>query len=158
MPVINKINLPSCFKEFCIFIPFFMIKCSDDYYYLYNHSMDKVNVTDALDQITDYWKPVIVGDLNQQHVKLVKVKGEFVMHHHEHEDEFFLVIKGILKMDFGDRLLEVKEGEFIIVPKGVKHRPIADTETHILLFEPESTLNTGNIRNELTHHSPKTIR
>lgn len=117
--------------------------------------MDKVSIQDKLDLIKDYWKPIIVGELNNQHVKLVKVKGKFTMHHHDHEDEFFFVIKGILKMDYGDSMTEIKEGEFIIVPRGVEHRPIADSEVHILLFEPETTLNTGNIRNEFTVESPE---
>lgn len=115
----------------------------------------KVNIQEKLDLISDYWKPIIVGELNHQHVKLVKVKGEFVMHHHEHEDELFLVIKGHMKMDYGDRIVDVNEGEFIVVPKGVKHRPIAYAETHILLFEPDTTLNTGNVRNEFTHETPE---
>ena len=117
--------------------------------------MDKVNINEKLRLINDYWKPIIVGELNNQQVKLVKTKGEFVMHHHDNEDELFLVIKGALKMDYGDRTVTVNEGEFIIVPKGIKHRPIADSETHLLLFEPGTVLNTGNIRNELTHDSPK---
>lgn len=117
--------------------------------------MDKVNINEKFDLISDYWKPIIVGELNNQHVRLVKIKGEFVMHRHDNEDEFFLVIKGLLKMDYGDRIVNVKEGEFIIIPKGINHRPIADIETHILLFEPNSTLNTGNVRNELTLDSPE---
>jgi mannose-6-phosphate isomerase-like protein (cupin superfamily) len=117
--------------------------------------MDKVNISDKLDLITDYWKPIIVGELNNQQVRLVKIKGEFVMHHHDNEDEFFLVVKGFLKMDYGDKIVDIKEGEFIIIPKGIKHRPIADIETHLLLFEPDSILNTGNVRNELTLDSPQ---
>lgn len=117
--------------------------------------MEKVNIQEKLGLVHEYWKPIIVGELNKQHVKLVKVFGEFTMHHHEHEDELFLVIKGKLKMDYGDRIVEVNEGEFIIVPRGINHRPIADSEVHILLFEPESTLNTGNVRNELTLDQPK---
>tara|TARA_R110002096_G_scaffold392263_3_gene587210 strand:- start:196 stop:555 length:360 start_codon:yes stop_codon:yes gene_type:complete len=119
--------------------------------------MDKVNIKDKLNLINDYWKPIIVGELNNQQVRLVKIKGEFVMHHHDDEDEFFLVIKGLLKMDYGDRIIDIHEGEFIVIPKGVKHRPIADIETHLLLFEPETILNTGNVRNELTLDSPKRI-
>ena len=117
--------------------------------------MDKVNIKNKLNLIKDYWKPVIIGELNNQQVRLVKIKGEFVMHRHENEDELFLVIKGSLKMDFGNKITEVKEGEFIIIPRGVKHRPIADVETHLLLFEPETTLNTGDVRNELTYESPE---
>lgn len=120
-------------------------------------NMEKVNIKDKLNLITDYWKPVVVGELNNQQVRLVKVKGEFVMHHHDNEDELFFVLKGMLKMDYGDKITEINEGEFVIIPKGVKHRPFADTETHLLLFEPGSTLNTGNVRNELTHDSPQKI-
>ena len=83
--------------------------------------------------------------------------GEFVMHHHDNEDEFFFVLKGLLKMDCSDRIIDINEGEFIIIPKGIKHRPIADIETHLLLFEPDSILNTGNVRNELTLDSPQRI-
>jgi len=119
--------------------------------------MDKVNISDKLDLITDYWNPIIVGELNNQQIRLVKIKGEFVMHHHDNEDEFFLVVKGFLQMDYGDKIIDVKEGEFIIIPKGIKHRPIADIETHLLLFEPDSILNTGNVRNELTLDSPQRI-
>lgn len=117
--------------------------------------MNKVSIKEKLDLITAYWKPIIVGELNSQHVKLVKIKDKFTMHHHDHEDEFFLVIKGSLKMDYGDRIEEINEGEFIIIPGGVEHRPIADSEVHILLFEPDTTLNTGNVRNEFTVDSPE---
>lgn len=117
--------------------------------------MNQVNINQKLDLITDYWKPIIVGELNNQHVKLVKIKGEFVMHHHDNEDELFLVIKGAFKMDYGDKIVDVNEVEFIIIPKGVKHRPIAENETHILLFEPATTLNTGNVKNELTVETPE---
>lgn len=120
-------------------------------------SMEKVNINDKLTRVTDYWKPVIVGELNGQQVKLVKIMGEFVMHHHENEDELFLVIMGNLKMDYGDRIEDIGEGEFIIVPRGVNHRPIAESEAHLLLFEPGTTLNTGNVRNELTHKSPERL-
>jgi mannose-6-phosphate isomerase-like protein (cupin superfamily) len=117
--------------------------------------MDVVNIQNKLDLITEHWKPIIVGELNKQHIKLVKIKDKFPMHHHENEDELFLVIKGLLKMDYGDRVVEVKEGEFIIVPRGVKHRPIADSEVELLLFEPETTLNTGNLKNEFTVEAPE---
>lgn len=112
--------------------------------------MNKVNIKNKLSLIKDYWKPIIIGELNNQQVKLVKIKGEFVMHKHDNEDELFLVINGLLKMDFGDKIIDIEEGEFIIIPKGVKHRPISDNETHVLLFEPETTINTGDIRNDLT--------
>ncbi len=118
-------------------------------------TMGKVNIEDKLKLIKDHWKPIIVGELNNQQVRLVKIKGKFVMHKHENEDEFFLVLKGLLKMDYGDKIVDVNEGEFIIIPRGVKHRPIADDEAHLLLFEPETVINTGDIRNELTHESPE---
>jgi len=117
--------------------------------------MIPVNIFKKFNLIEGYWKPIIVGELNNQHVKLVKIKGEFVMHHHDNEDEFFLVIKGSLKMDYGDRIVDVKEGEFIIVPKGIEHRPISENESEVLLFEPATTLNTGNVKNELTVDSPE---
>lgn len=119
--------------------------------------MEVVNVSQKLALIEAYWKPVIVGALNGQHVKLVKIKGLFPMHHHEQEDELFLVIKGQFTMDFGDRVVPVKEGEFIIVPRGVQHRPMAEEEVHLLLFEPGSTLNTGNVRNEFTVERPEQL-
>ncbi|MCG8697582.1 MAG: cupin domain-containing protein [Bacteroidales bacterium] len=119
--------------------------------------MNKVNINNKLALINDYWKPIIVGELNNQQVRLVKIKGEFVMHHHDNEDEMFMVIKGAFKMDYGDRIEEINEGEFVIVPKGVKHKPIAESEAHLLLFEPNTVLNTGNVRNELTLDNPKKV-
>jgi mannose-6-phosphate isomerase-like protein (cupin superfamily) len=112
--------------------------------------MDKVNISEKLSQFSDYYNPRIIGELNGQFVKAVKLKGEFVWHHHDVEDELFLVVKGKLIMEFRDRIVEVMPGEFIIVPKGVEHKPVANDEVHILLFEPASTLNTGNIENERT--------
>jgi mannose-6-phosphate isomerase-like protein (cupin superfamily) len=112
--------------------------------------MDKINIADKFAKISEYWKPYIAAELNGQHVKLDKLKGEFVFHHHEHEDEMFLVVKGRFRMEFGDRHDWINEGEFIVVPRGVEHRPVADEECWILLFEPASTLNTGNVVNERT--------
>jgi mannose-6-phosphate isomerase-like protein (cupin superfamily) len=112
--------------------------------------MEKINISEKLSQFSDYWNPRIVGELNNQHVKAVKLKGEFVWHHHDHEDELFLVIKGILKMEFRDKTVTINPGEFIIVPRKVEHKPVADEEVEILLFEPATTLNTGNIENERT--------
>lgn len=112
--------------------------------------MDKVNISEKLSQFKDYYNPRIIGELNGQQVKAVKIKGEFVWHHHDHEDELFLVIQGKLKMEFRDKTVEVSPGEFIIVPRGVEHKPVADEEVHMLLFEPASTLNTGNVNNERT--------
>lgn len=112
--------------------------------------MEKVNITQKLTLFSDYWHPRVVGELNGQHVKLVKFVGPFVWHLHEDEDELFLVVKGSFCMEFRDRIVEVEEGEFLIVPRGVEHRPVAEDEVHVLLFEPVSTLNTGNIQNEMT--------
>jgi mannose-6-phosphate isomerase-like protein (cupin superfamily) len=112
--------------------------------------MEKVNLAEKLALFTDYYNPRIVGELNNQQVKLVKLKGEFVWHKHDVEDELFLVIKGKLKMELRDKAIEINEGEFIIVPHGVEHRPVADEEVHILLFEPASTLNTGDVQHEMT--------
>jgi mannose-6-phosphate isomerase-like protein (cupin superfamily) len=117
----------------------------------------KVNIEEKLSLIHDLWKPRIVGELNQQQIRLVKIKGEFVMHKHDHEDELFLVIKGLLKIEYEDKWIELDEGEFIIIPKGVKHRPIANEEVHLLLFEPATILNTGDVRNELTLDAPERI-
>ena len=112
--------------------------------------MTSVNLSEKFSQISDFWNPRIVGELNGQHVKLVKIKGEFVWHHHDVEDELFLVVHGQLDMHLNDRVVPIREGEFYIVPRGVEHKPVAVGETHILLFEPASTLNTGNVRNERT--------
>ena len=112
--------------------------------------MDIVNINQKLLLFNEYWSPKIVGKLNGQYVKLVKFKGEFVWHKHENEDELFLVIKGKFKMEFRDKTLELNENEFIIVPKGVEHKPVAEEEVSVMLFEPKTTLNTGNIKNELT--------
>jgi mannose-6-phosphate isomerase-like protein (cupin superfamily) len=113
--------------------------------------MDKVNIAEKFGKITEYWKPYIAAELNGQHVKLGKIIGEFVFHHHEHEDEMFLVVKGRFRMEFLDRHEWIEEGEFIVVPCGVEHRPVAEEECWFLLFEPASTLNTGNVVNERTH-------
>ena len=112
--------------------------------------MEKVNLHEKLARFSDHWRPRIVGELNGQHVKLVKFQGEFVWHHHEHEDEMFLVIDGRFRMDFRDREVWLEAGEFLIVPRGVEHRPVADDEVAVLLFEPVDTRNTGNVEGELT--------
>ncbi len=112
--------------------------------------MEKVNLAEKLARVSDYWSPKIVGELNDSYVKIVKLKGEFIWHHHEQEDELFLVVKGTLRMRFRDREALVREGEFIVVPRGVEHMPVAEEEVHIVLLEPKSTLNTGNVRNERT--------
>lgn len=112
--------------------------------------IDKVNLAEKFSRFSDHWKPKVAGDINNFQVKLVKVKGEFVWHHHDAEDELFLVVKGRLQMRFRDRDVWIEPGEFIIVPRGVEHLPVAEEETHILLLEPATTLNTGNVRNERT--------
>lgn len=112
--------------------------------------MQKVNLTEKLGLIAEQWVPRIVGELNGQQVKLAKLQGEFIWHHHEHEDELFLVIKGKLVMRLRDGDICINEGEFLIVPRGVEHQPVAEEEVHLLLFEPAGTLNTGNVRNERT--------
>ena len=112
--------------------------------------MEKINLAEKFSLFTDYYNPRIVGELNNQHVKLAKLKGEFVWHKHDVEDELFLVVKGKLLMELRDKTIEINEGEFFIVLHGVEHKPVAPEETHILLFEPASTLNTGDIENEMT--------
>ena len=112
--------------------------------------MDKVNLKDKLALFDEQWQPKIVGELNGQLVKLVTFTGPFVWHHHETEDELFLVVAGRFRMEFRERHVWLEEGEFIIVPRGVEHRPVADEEAQVLLFEPASTLNTGNVRGERT--------
>ena len=113
-------------------------------------SAEKVNVAEKLSLFDEHWSPKTVGELNGQHVKLVKLLGEFVWHHHDDEDELFLVVKGRFRMEFQERSAWIEEGEFIVVPRGVEHRPVAEEEAHVLLFEPASTLNTGNVRNDRT--------
>jgi mannose-6-phosphate isomerase-like protein (cupin superfamily) len=123
--------------------------------------MNKINLLEKLSLIDDHWNPRIIGELNGQYLKLVKFEGPFTWHHHETEDEMFLVVKGRFRMEFrevndgdhtqnGHREIWLEEGEFCIVPRGVEHRPVADEEAHVLLFEPATTLNTGNVENELT--------
>ena len=112
--------------------------------------MEKVNIDQAMSSIREYWQPRIAGELNGQYIKLAKLKGEFIMHHHESEDEMFLVIKGRLILEFADRTETLNAGEFLIIPRRVAHRPVAENEVEIMLFEPASTLNTGNVENELT--------
>jgi mannose-6-phosphate isomerase-like protein (cupin superfamily) len=113
--------------------------------------METVNLKDKFSRVSEFWSPKIIGELNESYVKVVKLQGEFVWHHHDHEDEMFLVTHGTLRMRFHDRDQIIKPGEFIIVPKGVEHLPVADEEVHLVLFEPKTTLNTGNVHNERTH-------
>jgi mannose-6-phosphate isomerase-like protein (cupin superfamily) len=118
---------------------------------------DKVNLAQKFSLFSDYCNPRIVGEINDCHVKVVKLKGEFVWHHHDKEDEMFLVIKGKLTMRLRDRDVIIGPGEFFIVPRGVEHMPVAEEETHIILIEPRGTLNTGNVVNEKTHAELETI-
>lgn len=119
--------------------------------------MEKVNLLEKATLINEHWSPHIVGELNGQQAKLVKFKGEFVWHHHDVEDELFLVIKGNFRMELRDKTIQLNEGEFLVVPRGVEHRPVADEEVTVLLFEPATTLNTGNIQNELTKEELKKL-
>jgi mannose-6-phosphate isomerase-like protein (cupin superfamily) len=119
--------------------------------------MEKVNLAKKLASFDEHWKPKIAGELNGQQVKLVKFKGPFVWHHHDNEDELFLVVKGRFRMEFRDREIWLEPGEFLIVRHGVEHRPVADEEAEVLLFEPATTLNTGNVRNERTVHQLERI-
>ena len=121
--------------------------------------MDKINIAQKLSLISEHWKPHIVGELNGQQVKLVKFEGPFTWHHHDNEDELFLVVKGRFRMEYreGDKnapelSMWLEPGELVIIPRGMEHRPVADEEAHVLLFEPATTLNTGNVENELTVH------
>jgi mannose-6-phosphate isomerase-like protein (cupin superfamily) len=106
--------------------------------------VDKVNLADKLARIDDHWNPRIVAELNGQHVKLVKLSGPFVWHKHDHEDELFFVVRGLLRMELRDRVVEVGPGELIVIPRGVEHRPVAEAEVEVMLFEPATTLNTGD--------------
>lgn len=112
--------------------------------------MEKVNLDQKFSLFQDYWSPKIVGEVNDSHIKLVKFQGEFVWHHHDNEDELFFVVKGRFRMELKDKHVWIEEGEFFIVPRGVEHRPVAEQEVHVMLIEPKSTLNTGNIQNERT--------
>ncbi len=107
--------------------------------------MEKVNLFEKFALINEHWRPKVVGELNGQEVKLVKFQGAFPWHHHENEDEMFLALKGNFRIEFRDKIVELNEGEFIIVPRGVEHRPVADEEVEVLLFEPANVKNTGNI-------------
>lgn len=120
--------------------------------YLSNQTvqMEKVNISEKLKTFSEYWSPKIVGDINESYVKLAKLKGEFVWHMHENEDEMFLVIEGRLVVRLRTEDIVLNEGEFLIIPRGVEHMPFAENEVHVMLFEPKATLNTGNVKNEKT--------
>ena len=117
--------------------------------------MKKVNVKEKFEKFSDHWNPRIVGELNGQQVKLAKLKGEFIWHSHEEEDEMFWIVKGNLKLEFRDRTVELQENEFFIVPRGVEHKPIAEEEVHVMLFEPASTKHTGKEKHVLTNNDQK---
>ena len=120
-------------------------------------SLTKINLREKFGLFSEFWSPKIIGELNGQHVKLSKLRGEFVWHRHDNEDELFMVVKGRLQIQFRDKDVWLEEGEIIIVPKGVEHKPVAPEEVHVLLFEPVSTLNTGNVTNERTVANLKAI-
>jgi mannose-6-phosphate isomerase-like protein (cupin superfamily) len=113
--------------------------------------MKKINLKEKFKLFKDHWSPKIIGELNNSHIKLAKLKGEFVWHKHDNEDELFLVIKGNLTIKFRDQDVHLSPGELLVIPKGVEHLPIAEKEVHVVLIEPKGTLNTGNIQNKLTH-------
>ena len=117
-------------------------------------NIEKVNINDKLTQFSDHWSPKIVGELNGQQVKLVKFRGDFVWHKHDNEDEMFMVINGAFEMHLRDEVIEVKQGDFIIIPRGIEHKPFAREEVHVMLFEPAATLNTGDQVKELTVQTP----
>jgi mannose-6-phosphate isomerase-like protein (cupin superfamily) len=124
--------------------------------------MRKVNLGEALSTFSEHWSPRIAGELNGQHVKLVKFQGEFEWHHHENEDELFLVLRGQFNMEYRDAdgsacAIQLEQGEFLIVPRGVEHRPVAENEVEVMLFEPAGTLNTGNIVSERTVSDPQRL-
>jgi mannose-6-phosphate isomerase-like protein (cupin superfamily) len=114
--------------------------------------MDKVNLSEKFQLFSEYWAPKIVGELNGQQVKLAKFKGEFVWHKHDNEDEMFFIADGTLKIEFRDKTVTLGKGEFLIIPKGIEHKPVAENEVLVMLFEPETTLNTGDTENDLTKH------
>ncbi|WP_224240494.1 cupin domain-containing protein [Hyalangium gracile] len=120
-------------------------------------TVEKVNLEEKFSRFSEHWKPKVVGELNGQQVKLARLLGPFEWHHHEHEDELFFVVKGLLKLELRDRTVELRPGEFLIVPRGVEHRPVAEEEVQLMLFEPASTLNTGNLRSERTVEHPERL-
>lgn len=119
--------------------------------------MDKVTLREKLALFSDHWNPRVVGELNGQHVKLAKFQGEFIWHNHAEEDEFFLVLRGSFRMDFRDKSVTLHEGDFLIVPRGVEHRPVADAEVEVMLFEPAQIKHTGDIESDLTVHQYERI-
>ena len=120
-------------------------------------SIEKINIQEKFGAISDHWNPRIAGELNGQYIKFVKFTGEFVWHHHDHEDEMFLVVDGEFDMHLEDRVVRISKGEYIIIPRGVEHKPVAEKEASVLLFEPATTLNTGNTKNDFTKEKLETI-
>jgi len=139
--------LPGALKQFTLGAMFLWRAISE---FFKEQSMEKVNLASKFGLFQEYWSPKIVGELNDSYLKLAKLKGEFVWHHHEAEDELFLVVKGRLVIKLRDRDISLDEGEFVIIPRGVEHCPVAKEEVHVLLLEPKSTVNTGNVENERT--------
>src|SRR3954466_7388961 len=119
--------------------------------------MEKVTLASKFAAFSDHWSPKIVGELNGQHVKVVKFQGDFVWHHHDDEDEMFLVRQGSFRMELRDRVVDLREGDYIVIPRGVEHRPVAEHEVQVVLFEPAGTLNTGNVTNERTVAEPTRV-
>ncbi|MDQ6814513.1 MAG: cupin domain-containing protein [Bacteroidota bacterium] len=119
--------------------------------------MEKINITEKLSMFSDYWNPRVAGELNGQHVKLAKLKGEFIWHKHDNEDELFYVLDGTLTIEFRDKTIEINKNECIIVPRGVEHRPIAKQEVSVMLFEPITTINTGDVKDAFTRESLQKI-
>lgn len=125
--------------------------------FIFSKNMDTINIAEKLSLFSDHWNPRIIAELNGQHVKLGKFKGEFVWHKHDEDDELFYVLEGNFRMEFRDKTVQVNKGEMLLVPKGVEHKPVADEEVSVMLFEPMSTLNTGNSEGELTKHTLEKI-
>lgn len=119
--------------------------------------IEKVNLAQKFSLFNEHWQPKIVGEVNGMHVKLAKLQGEFVWHHHDNEDELFLVVKGKLIIKLRDKDIELNPGEFVVIPRGVEHLPVADEEVELMLFEPAGTLNTGNLQNERTVAEPEQL-
>jgi mannose-6-phosphate isomerase-like protein (cupin superfamily) len=119
--------------------------------------MDKINIYEKLNLFNEHWSPKILGEVNESYIKVVKIKGEFLWHVHENEDEMFYVLKGLLMIRFRDKDVILNEGEFLIVPKGIEHMPVAEEEVHMMLIEAKTTLNTGDVRNERTVEKPEKI-
>jgi mannose-6-phosphate isomerase-like protein (cupin superfamily) len=140
------------FASLAPFFAFFALKI-----FITRNPMEKVTLASKFAAFSEHWSPKIVGELNGQHVKLVKFVGEFVWHHHDHEDEMFLVHRGQFRMELRDRHIELAAGDFLIVPRGVEHRPVADSEVEVILFEPVGTLNTGNVTSDRTVAEPSRL-